>query len=234
MSWLRLRDERVNPPQQDVAGDERGRGRVASRRIGQRIGEPLERPQRAAKRFSHGARGAIGVVALGRRHDVDRAAPRFAQDAPDIFADDAEHEKLSGAEHRDHRHDRGPAGDRVADPQEADDRIDQQQHADRREHQREMDGEPQRLDAVRDDAGDGEVDHPAQGETRGAGLPHALHIRDRRERKAEPAHQPAQEHVLVFQRIDDVDRRAIEQHEVRAAGLDMHVAERVEHAVEQP
>ena len=193
-----------------------------------------ERPQHALPQTRHGASRPIAVAAFGRRHDVDRPAARLAQDAADIFADDAEHEELPGAEHRDHRHDRGPAGDRVADPQEADDRVDQQQHADRREYQRKMDREPQRLDAVRDDSGHGEIDHPAQCEARRALLPHALHVRDGRERKAEPAHQPAQEHVLVFQRVDDVDGGAVEQHEVGAARLDMHVAERVEHAVEQP
>ena len=59
-------------------------------------------------------------------------------------------------------------------------------------------------------------------------------IRNRDERKAEPAHQPAQENLLVLDAVHDIHHRAVEQHEVRAARLDAHIADRVEQAIIKP
>src|SRR2546422_912512 len=49
-----------------------------------------------------------------------------------------------------------------------------------------------------------------------------------------PAHNPAQEQVLVLDAVDCVDHHPVEQHEVCAAGLDLDVAERIEHAIVKP
>ena len=54
------------------------------------------------------------------------------------------------------------------------------------------------------------------------------------ERVAEPAYDPAQEQVLVLDAVDGVDHHAVEQHEICAAGLDVDVAERIEHAIVKP
>ena len=60
-----LRDDRVDPPQQHIAKDQRRRGRVASLRIGQRIGDALERPQHAPPQaFGHDDVAARSVSLL--------------------------------------------------------------------------------------------------------------------------------------------------------------------------
>ena len=59
-------------------------------------------------------------------------------------------------------------------------------------------------------------------------------VADLADRIAEPAHQPAQEQILVLESIDGVDHRAVEQQEIGAAGLHLHVAERAEHAIIEP
>ena len=90
-------------------------------------------------------------------------APRAG--APDIFADDAEHEQLGGTEDRDRRHDGTPARHRVLHESGSFERIDYQEEAEEDEAQREIDGEAQRPQAVRRDAGDGELHHAAQRST---------------------------------------------------------------------
>ena len=190
-------------------------------RLGNRaLADDLRRPHRLARQ-------------LRLRHDVDRPAARLAQDAADVFPDDAEHEQLPGAEDGDRRHHRGPAGDGARDPQETHDGIDQQQEPDQREGERKIDGEPQRLDAVSDDAAHGEVDHASQRELRAARGPRALRVGYLGEREAEPAHEAAQKYVAVLEAVDRVDGGAIEQQKVGAAGLDRNVADEREHAIEQ-
>ena len=96
-----------------------------------------------------------------------------------------------------------------------------------------MDRDAQRLDAVRDDAHDGEIDHAAKRELGFAVLASALRERELGERIAEPAHQAAQEDLARLEAVDGVDRDAVEQQEIGAAGLDAHVADGVEQPVEQ-
>jgi hypothetical protein len=48
-------------------------------------------------------------------------------------------------------------------------------------------------------------------------------------RKAEPAHEPPQEYILVLELADRLDGGAIEQHEIGTAGLDADVAEATLH-----
>ena len=102
---------------------------------------------------------------------------------------------------------------------------------DQREAEREPDRKAQRPHAVRRDAGERQLDHAAQRELAVAALPRAARIRHGDERKAEPAHQPAQEDVLVLQPVHNIDHGAIEQHVIGAARLDAHVADRVEHTI---
>ena len=84
---------------------------------------------------------------------------------------------------------------------------------------------------MRRDPGERKLDHAAQRELGLAMLARAPRIRDRHQREAEPAHQPAQEDVLVLQAVHHVHHGAVEQHVVGAARLDAHVADRIEHAV---
>src|SRR3984893_14682922 len=166
-------------------------------------------------------------------HDVTRPLARFAQDAADILADDAKHEHLSSTQDRDRRHDGGPADDGALDPEEADDRVYEQQQPNKCKCKRKIDREAQRLHAVGNDPGHSEVDHAPERELGLSELPRALCIGHGDELEAEPTHEAAQEYVAILEVVDDIDSRAIEQHKIRASGLDVDVADRIEHAIEQ-
>src|SRR5262245_8487062 len=172
-------------------------------------------------------------VRFGFRHNKARPLAGLAQDAPDIFADDAEHQELRCAEDGNGRHERGPARHRALHEEEAHDRIDHEAGADRREGEREPDRKPQRTHAVRRNPGHRELDHATGRVFRAAALAHALAERYAAERIAEPAHDAAQKQVLVVDPIDGVDHHAVEQHEVAAAGPDMNITNRVQNAIEE-
>ena len=180
-----------------------------------------------------GRRLRLVLPRFGFGDDIDRPAARLAQGASNILADDAENQQLRGAQDSYRRHQRRPADHRMVDPKEADDRIDHQQATNRRKDQRQMNGVAQRPHAVSDDAGDREIDHAAIGELALALAPRALAISDCRHRHAEPAHQPAQEQVLILETVDGLDCAAVEQKEIGAARLDAHVADGIEQAIEQ-
>jgi hypothetical protein len=49
--------------------------------------------------------------------------------------------------------------------------------------------------------------------------------------ETDPAHQAAQENIVAFEPVDEVDDDAVEQHEIGTARRDVDVADRVEEAV---
>src|SRR3954470_20414479 len=82
-------------------------------------------------------------VRFGLRHHIARTLAGLAQDAPDIFADDAKHQELRRAEDGNGRHDRSPARYRALHEEEAHDRINHETGADCRDGKRKPDREPQ-------------------------------------------------------------------------------------------
>ena len=166
--------------------------------------------------------------------DVEGAAFALAEDAADIFAEDADAEELDAAHEKDGDHDGGPAGDELVVIDElADDDEDGGQQREDGDEEAEVAGEAEGFFGEAADAVEGEAEHLAEGELGFASAADGALIGDGALGEADPAYQAADVATFFADLAEGVDDGAVEQAEVAGVERERGVGEIGEEAVEE-
>ena len=165
--------------------------------------------------------------------DVQRALLDFVVDAADVFAEDADGQKLHAGEEHDGGHERCPAGNcRRGGEELLENRPDEQRKADDGRDPAHVKAELERCGAESGDAVEGEAKHLFErilGRARGA---FGAVVLDADFLEADPADESAQEAAAFGEVLELVHHAAVHESEVAGVGRDVDAREPADEAVE--